>query len=189
MRWEITPLQGARFSVNLNNNNDDTTEGNPGFQFRGVRNDTSEGNATANLTSLSEASTVEGFMVECIGTNLRDGPLTITVAGEWYEVYTESTIHTPTDPPSLPLNTRVSSIQNQPSSSIVTLDWDSPSFTGGVSVSYVLTISPTPLSESSVTVEITSAEITISYNTPFNLTIRADNCAGNSEETQIVDLS
>ncbi len=36
------------------------------------------------------------------------------------------------------------------SSSLVILDWDSPSSTGGVSVSYILVISPTPLSRSPV---------------------------------------
>ncbi len=94
-----------------------------------------------------------------------------------------------TDPPSPPLNPRVSSTQNQPSSSIITLEWDPPSSTGGVSVSYVLTISPTPLSGSPVTVETTSAQITVSYNTPYNVTIRAVNCAGMSQESLIVDLS
>ncbi len=52
----------------------------------------------------------------------------------------------------------VASQQNQISSSIITLEWDPPSSTGGVSVSYVLTISPTPLSGSPVTVETTSAD-------------------------------
>ena len=65
-------------------------------------------------------------------------------------------------------------------SSIITLDWDPPFSTGGVSVSYVLTISPTPLSGSPVTVEATSAQITVFYNTPYNVTIRAENCAGSS---------
>ncbi len=94
-----------------------------------------------------------------------------------------------TDPPSPLLNPRVSSTLNQLSSSNITLDWDSPSSTGGVSVSYVLTISPTSLSGSPVTVETTSAQITISYNTPYNVTIRAVNCAGMSQESLIVDLS
>ncbi len=97
--------------------------------------------------------------------------------------------YTPTDPPSPPLNTRVSSTQNQPSSSIITLEWDSPSSTGGVSVSYVLTISPTPLSGSPVTVETTSTQITVSYYTPYNVTIRADNCVGMSQESSIGDIS
>ncbi len=85
-----------------------------------------------------------------------------------------------TDLPSLPLNLRTSSIENQTDSSIVTLEWDSSS-TGGVSVRYVLIISPTPLSGSPVTVETTSAQITVSYNTYYNVTIRADNCAGMSD--------
>ncbi len=74
----------------------------------------------------------------------------------------------------------VSSRQNGASSSIITLEWDPPSSTGGVSVSYTLTISPTPLSGSPVTMVTTSAHVTMSYNTPYNLTITAINCAGSS---------
>ncbi len=92
----------------------------------------------------------------------------------------------PTDRPSpSPLNPVVSSIQNQPSSSIITLDWDSPTSTGGVSVSYVLNISPTPLSGSPVTVETTSTQIIISYNTSYNVTIRAVNCVGSSSGVMV----
>ncbi len=91
--------------------------------------------------------------------------------------------------PTRPLNPSVSFIQNQLSSSIITLDWEAPSSTGGVSVRYVLIISPTSLSGSPVTVETTSAQITVSYNTPYNVTIRAVNCAGMSQESSNVDLS
>ncbi len=87
-----------------------------------------------------------------------------------------------TDSPTYPSDPTVVSRQNTVNSSLVTLEWDSPSSTGGVSVSYVLTISPTPLSGSPVTVETTSAHITVSYNTPYNVTIRAVNCAGNSSD-------
>ncbi|XP_064403144.1 sushi, von Willebrand factor type A, EGF and pentraxin domain-containing protein 1-like [Halichondria panicea] len=169
IRWDVTPPQGARFSISLRTSNTDETRANPAF--RGVLTDSNGAMLTATLTSLSEASTVEGTMVECVGVSSREGPLTITVA----------------DPPSPPLNARVSSTLNQPSSSNITLYWDPPSFTGGVSVSYVLTISPTPLSKSPVTVETTSAQITVSYNTPYNVTIRAINCVGMSESS-IVDM-
>ncbi len=94
-----------------------------------------------------------------------------------------------TDPPSPPLNTRVSSTLNQLNSPITTLEWDPPSSTGGVSVSYVLTITPQPISELPVTVETTSEQITVSYNTPYNVTIRAENCAGMSQESSIGDIS
>ncbi len=121
-----------------------------------------------SLISLSEASTVDGIMVECDGESSREDPLTITVAGEWMMEWV-ILIHTPTDSPSPPLNTRVSSAQNQPSFSNITLEWDPPYSTeaGGVSVSYVLTISPTPLSGSLVTVDTTSAQSAVSYNTPY----------------------
>ena len=37
--------------------------------------------------------------------------------------------------------------------------------------------------------ETTSAQITVSYNTPYNMTIRAVNCVGMSQESLIEDLS
>ncbi|XP_064401048.1 uncharacterized protein LOC135347098 [Halichondria panicea] len=176
IRWTVfaamSPSQGRieLFRITLiPNTNINETRGDPAF--RGILNDSSGGLLTATLTSLSEASTVEGIMVECVGENSRKGPLTITVA----------------DPPSPPLNPTVSSTLNQPSSSNITLEWNSPSSTGGVSVSYVLTISPTPLSKSPVIVGTTSGQITVSYNTPYNMTIRAVNCAG-MNETSIVNL-
>ena len=194
IRWKVTPptVQGASFRLTLiftGSVNVAVTEGNPAF--RGVLTDSSGGMLTATLTSLSEASTVEGFMVECEGASSQEGPLTITMAGEWlveciHAMYTcilSLSIHSCTDSPSPPLNPRVSSsAQNQLSSSIITLEWDPPSSTGGVSVSYVLIISLKPLSKSPVTVETTSAQITVSYNTPYNVTIRAVNCAGMSDD-------
>ena len=67
----------------------------------------------------------------------------------------------------------------------LTLTWSPSSSTGGVSVNYTLTISPPLLSGSPVTVETTSTQITVSYNTPYNVTIRAVNCAGISSDTMI----
>ncbi len=66
------------------NTNINETRGDPAF--RGILNDSSGGMVTATLTSLSEASTVEGIMVECVGDqeNSRKGPLIITVAGEFF---------------------------------------------------------------------------------------------------------
>ena len=80
IRWGVTPPQGAQFSISLSASNTDSTRGNPAF--RGVLTDSSGGMLTATLTSLSDASTVEGTMVLCEGENSREGPLTITVAGE-----------------------------------------------------------------------------------------------------------
>ncbi len=67
------------FSITLSPG-DTVTQGNPAF--RGDLTDSSGGMLTATLTSLSEASIVEGIMVECVGLSSREGPLTITVAGE-----------------------------------------------------------------------------------------------------------
>ncbi len=96
-----------------------------------------------------------------------------------------SVIASQTEPPSSPSALIVTSQQNLVRFSIITLNWDPPSFTGGVSVMYILTISLTPLSGSPVTVETTSAQITISYNTPYNVSIRAVNCAGMSNASML----
>ena len=90
-----------------------------------------------------------------------------------------------TESPSPPLTLMVSSQQDGVNSSLLTLTWSPPSSTGGVSVSYTLTISPIPLSRSPITVEITSTQITVSYNTPYNVTIRAVNCAGMSDDSTV----
>ena len=90
-----------------------------------------------------------------------------------------------TDPPSRPLTPMVSSQQDGVNSSLLTLTWSPPFSTGGISVSYTLTISPPPFSGSPVTVENTSTQITVSYNTPYNVTIRAVNCAGMSNDSTV----
>ena len=100
------------------------------------------------------------------------------IGGKFLYIINRHTFYT--DLPSPPLNPTISSTLNRPSSSNITLDWDPPSSTGGVSVSYVLIISPTLLSVSSVTMETTSAQIIVSYNTPYDVTVRAVNCAGMS---------
>ncbi len=95
------------------------------------------------------------------------------------------------DPPTSPSTPILASQQSGLSSSNITLEWDPPSSTaaGGVSVSYVLTISPTPLFGSPViTVETTSAQITVSYNTPYNVTIKAVNCAGMSDASMLFTI-
>ena len=89
------------------------------------------------------------------------------------------------EPPSPLLTPMVSSQQDGVSSSLLTLIWSPPSSTGGVSVNYTLTISPPPLSGSPVTVETTSTQITVSYNTTYNVTIRAVNCAGMSDDSTV----
>ena len=77
--------------------------------------------------------------------------------------------------------------QNGTSTSVVTLQWAPPTSTGGVDVSYVLTVSPPPVSGStrSITTQ-TSTDITVSYNIQYNVTIRGENCAGSSQDTMVV---
>ncbi len=68
--------------------------------FRGVFIGTNGSNVTATLTSLSEASTVEGIMVLCDGESSREDPLTITVAGEllWRVTIANQCTHRSTSP-------------------------------------------------------------------------------------------
>ncbi len=80
IRWDITPPQGAMFSITLITGHSNQTQGSPAY--RGVLTDTSGGMATATLTSLTGASTVDGTMVTCTGVDSVEGPLTITIAGE-----------------------------------------------------------------------------------------------------------
>ncbi len=88
IRWTVLaamsqPSRIELFRINLiPNTNINETRGDPAF--RGILNDSSGGLLTATLTSLSEASTVEGIMVLCEGENSQKGPLTITVAGEFF---------------------------------------------------------------------------------------------------------
>ena len=92
-----------------------------------------------------------------------------------------------TEPPSPPLTLMVLEISDVviATSADLTLTWSPPFSTGGVSVSYTLIISPPPLSGSPVSVETTTVLIAVSYNTPYNVTIRAVNCAGISSDTVI----
>ena len=54
-----------------------------------------------------------------------------------------------------------------------------------MSVIYVLTVSPHPVSGSTITTQ-TSTDITVSYNIQYNVTIRAENCAGSSIDTVVM---
>ncbi|XP_064403636.1 uncharacterized protein LOC135349082 [Halichondria panicea] len=149
------------------------TFGSVGFMFRADFLGFNGGMVTSTLTNITMVTALTGAIVDCrvLGGVVGEDQIPINVA----------------DPPSPPLNLIVSSTQNEPVSSNITLDWDSPSYTGGVSVNYVFVISPTPLFGLPVTMETTSAQITISYNTSYNVTIRAINCVG-TNESQLLDI-
>ena len=89
-----------------------------------------------------------------------------------------------TDPPSSPLNPMLG-FQNGTNTSVVTLQWTPPTSTGGVDVSYVLTVSPPPVSGSNITTQ-TSTDITVYYYIQYIVTIRAENCAGSSNGTVVM---
>ncbi len=163
---------------------------NQGFMFQAAITDTSNGIFTSTLTTITEVSLLNGSVITCSSGGSMES-LTLILAGEAMHIHLISVELTmiSTDPPTSPSTPMVASRQNGASSSNITLEWDSPSSTGGVSVSYVLIISPTPSSRSPVTVQTTSVQIITSYNTPYNVTIRAVNCAGMSQKTSIVDLS
>ena len=186
--WEVDPPPGVVTAQLTQVVSSASTEllpiGVEGFMFQAARTEFSSNSLISTLTTVTELSLLNGTVVRCIGDATES--LTIIFAGETYSLIISTMILSLTEPPTSPSAPTVISQQNQPNSSIITLDWDSPSSTGGVSVSYVLTISPTPLSGSPVTVETTSAQITVSYNTPYNVTIRADNCAGSSSDVMVM---
>ncbi len=71
--------------------------------------------------------------------------------------------------------------------STINLTWDHiPQ--QNISVSYIITLSPPPPFESPVVVETTFAFINVSYNTQYNVTVRAQNCASSSTETPTVHV-
>ena len=63
------------------------TLGVPGFMFQAVLTDSSGGMATSTLTTVTDASLLDGTMVRCdVVGGVSKGPLSITVAGECYQV-------------------------------------------------------------------------------------------------------
>ena len=96
-------------------------------------------------------------------------------------------IHNVTDPPSPPLNPMLVEFENKLTLSIVVLQWDRPSTTGGVDICYVVTVSPPPVSGSTIIyTQSRIAEITVSYNTQYNVTIRAENINGSSDDAIVM---
>ncbi|XP_064402774.1 CUB and sushi domain-containing protein 3-like [Halichondria panicea] len=156
---QVTQLLFSTITVNL------LPAGVEGFMFQAAVTNTSNGTLTSTLTTITEVSLLNGSVVTCSSGGTMESR-SITVANS----------------PSSPSTPILASQHNVVSSTIITLDWESPSSTGGVSLSYVLIISPTPLSGSTVTVETTSAQIITSYNILYTVAIRAVNCAGFSSD-------
>ncbi len=178
--WKIFPQQGP--SIFLIN---DSLE--PFYQesiFQAVLTNASEGMINSTLTLETMASTVDGSRVTCQGESSITISFVIPVVRKLL-ITIKIYLHLLTDPPSPPLTLMVSSQQNGVDSSLLTLTWSPPSSNGGMSVSYTLTISPLPLSGSPATMEINFIQITVSYNTLYNVTIRAVNCAGMSDGSTI----
>ncbi|XP_064404414.1 uncharacterized protein LOC135349740 [Halichondria panicea] len=140
--------------------------------FQAAVTNTSNGTLTSTLTTITEVSMLNGSVVTCSSGGTMESR-SITVA----------------EPPLSPSTPILASQHNVVSSSIITLDWDSPSSTGGVSVTQLCPhYLPKPFSGSPVTVETTSAQITVSYNTLYNVTIRAVNCVGMSDASMLVTI-
>ena len=76
--------------------------------------------------------------------------------------------------------------QNGTNASVVTLQWTPPSTTGGVDITYVLTVSPPPVSGSTITTQTRTTGFTASYNTKYTVNINAENCAGSSQNTVVM---
>ncbi len=73
----------------------------------------------------------------------------------------------------------------------VTLEWDLPPEDGGAAAivnKYTIFISPAPASYPSINVSSPPWNVTLSHNTPYNVSITATNCAGDSEPTILPGL-
>ena len=87
IRWDLTTPPGANLGITTETlslstmNPSERTDNSPMFVFQGDFTDLG-GMATATLITVTEVSVLEGSMVECVGADSREGPLTITVAGE-----------------------------------------------------------------------------------------------------------
>ncbi len=89
------------------------------------------------------------------------------------------------DPPSAIDNLTWTAETDSPGYSTVTVTWDhTPQ--QNVPVSYVVSIYPTPISGIPVTTDTTVILIVVSYNTSYNVTIRAQNCAGVSNALVVI---
>ena len=87
IRWDLITPPGANLGITTDSISLTTmvpsgrTMLHPMFVFQGELTDLG-GMVTATLITVTEVSVLEGSMVECEGVDSREGPLTITVAGE-----------------------------------------------------------------------------------------------------------
>ena len=87
IRWELIPRPGANLGFTTDTismttmNPSGRTDNSPMFVFQGELTDLG-GMVTATLITVTEVSVLEGSTVVCVGADSREGPLTITVAGE-----------------------------------------------------------------------------------------------------------
>ncbi|XP_064402713.1 uncharacterized protein LOC135348428 [Halichondria panicea] len=181
VRWQVNPpaesgLMSVQSIIFLGSGvGRRDTFGSGVIMFEAVLVSNDGGTLTSTLINLSEVSVLDGSNVTCT-----------LVGGGGDVMESQQTTVVVAVAPTFPLNLRLSASQNQINSSIINVEWDTPSSTGGVSVRYVLTISPTPLSGSPVTMDTTSAQMTISYNAPYSVTIKAVNCAGSSTDVMVM---
>ena len=90
IRWDLITPPGANLgftseSLSLSTMNPSRqTINSPMFVFQGEITDLSGGIVTATLITVTEVSLLEGSMVECVGVDSREGPLTINLAGKSY---------------------------------------------------------------------------------------------------------
>ena len=87
IRWDLIPRLGANLGFTTDTislttmNPSGQTDNSPMFAFQGELTDLG-GMVTATLITVTEVSVLEGSTVVCVGADSRQGPLTITVAGE-----------------------------------------------------------------------------------------------------------
>ena len=67
----------------------------------------------------------------------------------------------------------------------MTLQWDPPSDSGGVTVSYEVTVSPPGLT---LITDGNNLTVSLNYSTLYDVTVSAVNCAGNSDPTSLLNI-
>ncbi|XP_064389990.1 uncharacterized protein LOC135337903 isoform X2 [Halichondria panicea] len=170
--WEVYTPPGFNIALRLVVSEAQPTTTSADLRLEGAVTDFSRGRITATLTVISFGLGY-GTTVACIGQDTLSSADILTI--------------TRPDPPSAPGNLTWTADIVPALYSTITLTWDhTPQ--QDVSVSYIITISPPPPFGLPSTVETTFVVINVSYNTQYNVTVRAVNCAGSSDALAVISV-
>ena len=149
------------------------------------------------LTSNNSSGLVSTMTVDVnLGTLINDATVSCSQGAESYQqavlhvhdgiemnrnIVLVDSINLPyTGPPTSPMNLSQQAIQGN--SRDITLQWNS----SNVVDYYIITVSPPVESGSTFTTPNTSIQLPVLYNQEYNVSVVANNCAGNSEPAEII---